>query len=405
MPLVLVEIMAIYIGNFIDENLYKRRGLPTRNAAASNRMFRIARALSTVGVKARILTPATALRLRWRGRLFHHGSVSRCGGISVIVSATIGLPLLSSLSEIIVLPIKAISLARRTGDKTAIFYCYYPSLVITALLFKLNGIRVVADIEDLCIPKWADFRRSSEASPLQQVVGWVMMKLMCWIADSFVVPTKDFVRCLPKRKPNILVDGCIDPERLEITVPERIGPIFNVLYAGAIEDYQGAALFAETLMKIDRENGVLAQRLHIRVCGHGSKSAMLADAMSRCRNLSTEFCGSVTGEQYKKILDVADICLVLPDPRGRYADAVIPSKFYEYLAHGKFVVVSNVISFASLPVEIRTALPEYTAGYLLKALEEVDKDAIAHRRKKTIEYTRVHWSFAAAGERLKYLVH
>jgi glycosyltransferase involved in cell wall biosynthesis len=178
----------------------------------------------------------------------------------------------------------------------------------------------------------------------------------------------------------------------------------RILFGGALEEYQGAGLFCDLLRAL--EDGKASPGVPIRfdVCGFGSKSDQIKNTAAQCRCLKIEFHGNTSADEYKRLLAEADICLVLPDPRSRYAEAIIPSKFFEYMAHSKCVIVSDLADFAKLPDDIRILLQEYSAEGLLNAFAGLTRERVQNIGLAARQYAKREWSLEAAGSRMRPLI-
>ena len=76
---------VLYLGSFLDEAIVAERGLRSHNAAGSNRMARLARALRSAGFRPILLSPATIARARRKGgALLHPARIRRSGGVVII---------------------------------------------------------------------------------------------------------------------------------------------------------------------------------------------------------------------------------------------------------------------------------------------------------------------------------
>ena len=103
----------LYIGNYLDEVVIKKRGLPSRNAAGSNRIHRIANALKSAGQKIIIVSPGVSLLTSLMQTFIHKTTVKRTGTVPVLFTPVIGLPFLGALSSFIFLPLYLIQLRKK----------------------------------------------------------------------------------------------------------------------------------------------------------------------------------------------------------------------------------------------------------------------------------------------------
>lgn len=395
--------MVVLVGGYIDDEIRAQRGLPCPNPAGSNRMLRLAMALQSVGERVVIVSPASAMRMRWCGRLLHRKRIRRKNGIAIIYAPAIGLPLMGMLWEQVALPLQLWGLKRRKGLKALLVYTYYPSYVMAAVFARLFlGVRaIVEDLEDVCVAKASDWLPSSGERALQQFGGWFLMKLMIRLSKSVIVPTHHFTSVVGRHKKLEVVTGCmaIFPLRHLESEPGKI----TVLYSGSIEAEHGIDLLMETLSELDKDRQ-LSSRYRFDVCGYGTRLGWFEKGIESLENLEVRLHGFVSDAEYESILDRARLCLVLQSPTGRFALHKTPSKGYEFMGNGKAVVVTDVGDFAHLPPDTVFRLEPFTAERLLNLLKDLRPETIDAVGMAAHAYALENWSLKTVGLRLKSLL-
>lgn len=335
----------LYLGSFLDEAIVAERGLRAHNAAGSNRMLRLSQALRRTGFRPILLSPATSLRaVRQGGPLIHPGRVRRHNGTAVVYAPAINILGLNMLTTLVFQVALLLRLMRRPVAG-AVVYNFSPGLVVqTALLALRRGFRVINNIEDVSIPSLSDWRRKTEARPVQQLVFFACMALIARMSDAYLVPTKRFLSHLP-RKTAAVITGCIEIPPTSADMPAS--PPIRVLYAGKIEREHGIVHFVEALAQLDATPE--AGEFVADISGAGPMSDWVTKRIADIKTLRVTQHGFIAKHAYQQLLNQAHVCVALQDPKGRYAEFKTPSKIYEFLGYGKAVIATDVGDIGEIP--------------------------------------------------------
>lgn len=394
--------MIVIIGNYIDERVRVERRLPAPNPAGSNRMMRLGMALRSVGEEVLILSPGSAMRMRWAGRFFHAARIYQEDRIPILYCHAVGLPVLGMLWEQLSLFFHLWRLSRKKKLTGLIVYCYYPSSVVAALFARFFlKLDIVEDLEDICEPHLSDWNYKSEARPVQQIVGWLAMKVMILLSNAIIIPAKKFQYFVGKNKRSEIVTGCMEIKD-RIASAKRTKNKINVLFAGALEVGQGIELLVKTFHELQRHPDT-AERYRFDLCGYGSQEKWLKVQIEKIKNVEIKLHGFVSNEKYEELLTNSDVCLVLQNPSGRFASHKTPSKGYEFMGNGKAVIVSNIGDFAELPDTIRILLEPYSGVHLATLLGELDIGSIQCIANAAHDYALNHWSLSTVGGKIQAL--
>jgi glycosyltransferase involved in cell wall biosynthesis len=396
--------MVVIIGNYINERIRVERRLPAPNPAGSNRMMRLGMALRSVGEDVLILSPGSAMRMGWSGRLFHPSQIHWENRIPILYCHTVGLPILGMLWEQISLFLHLWGLRHNKHLTGLIVYCYYPSSVIAAIFTRVFfNLNVVEDLEDICEPHLSDWKHNSGARPVQQIVGWLTMKIMISISKAVIIPTKKFQYFIRKDKPLEIITGCMEITDRIVQVKKRKDKI-NVLFAGALEVEHGIKLLVETFHELKKYPST-AGRYRFELCGYGSQEEWLRNEIEKIDNVEINLHGFVSNKEYMELLENSDVCLVLQNPSGRFARYNTPSKGYEFMGNGKAVIVSDIGDFAELPGTVRLLLEPYSGRHLAILLRDLDITTIQHIGNAAYDYAQNHWSLKKVGEKIQTLFY
>ncbi len=398
---------VLYMGNYVDEEIVEARGLPSRNVAGSNRMRRLATALSAAKQRLIVVSAATAMRIRWTGRLFHGQAVRRAGNVPVAYCATVGLPLVGTLLEPLFLITTTCSLMRARSVSAVIIYNFSPSLVLIALLARhWWRVPIVHNIEDVSVARMSDWQSSTEVRPVQQIVFAFCMRIIARLSSKFVIPTRQFEWVIPPGRPCQVVSGCISVETQDLAErsPDETG-IMRVLYAGKVEFEHGIDVFCAAIRLLNESPG-LAEKIQFEISGTGSKSDWLQDQLSEMNAANVTRHGFVSDAEYAEILQRADACVALQDPHGRYGTNKTPSKVYEFLGQGKVVIATRVGDLDRLPDDVIVICDPASPETLRDAIADLAADGARRfrRARSAWTYARENFDDSVVGPKLREFI-
>lgn len=394
----------VYIGGFLDEAIVKERGLPSHNAAGSNRMDRIANALKSGGYRPVILSPAASLRMNSKGAFLHPGRVRKRKIAPVVFAPAFNIfginVLFSWFFQILCL--RVILKSGRVSE--AIIYNFNPSLILLCAYLKyVRRLPILSNIEDISIPSLKDWSRKTEARPVQQIVFYFCMNLIARMADGYIVPTRRFLNYLPGNTPSEIVTGCIEvmdsPDRDPVEDNDRL----QVLYAGKLQREDGIIEFVRALQQLD----ALDEPPYIRVeiSGTGNMADWVREQVSTLRTIKATYHGFVSTSDYVELLRRSQICVALHNPTGRYADFKTPSKMYEYLGYGKAVITTDAGDIRDMPKDSILILDRLEPGAIAEKLLWLSADSTrtAAIQAAARHHAKEFFSYAAVGTVLKDL--
>ena len=397
---------VLYVGGYLDESIVAERGLPTHNKAGANRMRRLAEAIRTSGQRVIIISPATAMRMRWMGQLVHPFRVHTTGKVPVLFCAALGLPVVGMLLEVFFLLSALGNVARQHRVAGILIYNFSPTLLLVVLWVRLLWrVPIVHNVEDISVPKWADWLPGSKARPVQQLVFAVCMAVITRLSDRIIIPTRRFASFIPRGKPYVVISGCM-PLRIRESEPapreEADCLPIQLLYAGKVEFEHGIQHLLRA-MSLLLQDEMAASAFQVHICGTGSKVQWVLDYLPQLNGLDIQFHGFVDNQEYQHLLSRVDVCFVLQDPAGRYAAYKTPSKAYEYLGYGKMVIATNVGDLALLPPDVITICYHLNEQALYTEIAAIAKDPERPRKqgKAAERYTQKHFAYPQVGSRIR----
>jgi glycosyltransferase involved in cell wall biosynthesis len=394
----------LVLSSYVSEPVWRERGLSSRNAAETNRVARICQALAAAGWPVVLVSEAATLRMRYTGSLVHPGRSEQAPWGQVIYCAVIGLPIVGALLKPATLLWQLWRL-RSKAFEAVMVYNYRPTSVIGTLFARIIlHLPVVLNIEDICYPRFADWRLGRGGHPALQLFGWCLMRLMLRIATRVTCPTASFRKVLQHRHPIEVIGGCLAELPDQISLPTSSDWPLKVFYSGSVSREHGIRLVIDAFRKLDQQPDPVA-RLQLDICGSGADANWLAGTLSGFRAIEVTYHGFVTDVRYAELLAGSHVCLALQDPNGRHARFNIPSKAYEYFGHGKAVVVTALGDFGEMPDEARLLLQPYTSECLVQLLRPLTPEAARKLGACAQEYVRRHWSVTAGAEILRRVVN
>ena len=387
---------VLFYGQYATEKSQAERGLLSLAVPASNRMRRIARSLSITGKLVLIMAPGISLSSRPKS-LFCPAIVEKHRGVPVVTIPQIGLRFIGCLLS----PFSAIRslmhMARRGRVKTIIQYCYYPDAVVVSCFAKLFlGSKIVLDLEDICIPSFKDWKRSSETRAFQQLWGFFLMKVSMRLVDLTIVPTKRFIPFVWTKGKILNISGCQKVQkRGDIIRKDRK---IVLLYGGAIAFEHGVDLMIAALKKLELTSH--SQKFEVHICGRGEKWEWVQKEIQHLTRIQVVCHGYVSNKVFSEIYRKVDVCFVLQNPYGRHSQYKTPSKGYEALCSGKTIIVPDIGDFSDVPDEICYRLKEYTDDALAEILEQMTIDDVCNKREAAMQYSMSNWDLEMVGHRL-----
>jgi len=390
--------MILFIGHYYSENIVKKRKIPFRNAAGSNRILRIAQSLAANKKAIEIISPGISLWSKPISKSACKIQNEEVGGVSIYYAKTSIHFILNLLTSVFSIINRIRQYSKQSDSLTIIIYNFSIEFYFIALYIKIfTKAKIINNIEDISVPKLMDWKRSSEVRPFQQFIFFFCMSGIARISDGFILPTHRFLQFLPiKKKPFIIVTGCFT----SLPIPQfKCKQLINILFSGKVEFEHGIDILINAMKKLHPN---LANRIKLNICGDGSKTTWLKEQLSTIDLEFVSYRGFLTDIEYNSLMKESDICLVLQNPIGRYANLKTPSKFYEYYANGKCVIASDVGDYHNLPNNSFLKLDLYSTEGLNEILKSIlpDKLQIEAIKHSAYNYARYNFGYSEVGNNI-----
>ena len=389
---------VLYLGNYLDEQIVKERGLPTNNIAGTNRMQRLTEALN-FKYNTLIVSPGVSLRIKKNTEnTFLKTKNHAVDAVHIKYAKTLAIPFIGLLFSFFSYPSLVFSLIRKQKPKIVVVYNFDPLLVFITSVIKLffRNVKIVNNIEDVSIPKIKDFSKKSEDRGLQQYIFYFCMKIIAKLSHAYIIPTKKFIPFLPEKENILVITGCITipPKNISDTTKK-----LQVLFSGKIAFEHGIDVFIDALKLVD--NQLLTHHCEVNITGGGNKVEWLKTSLKNL-DLPVKFHGFVSNSFYNDLLQNSDVCIALQKDTGRHSNFKTPSKVYEYLGNSKLVVATDVGDLSELGVEIIKICKPLSASSLSNLITNViqEREHISLKKEVVYNFVKEKFDTQKVGERL-----
>ena len=394
----------LYLGPYTDDRVEAERGI-SANPAASNRMRRLAGAMSLAGFNTVILSPGSGMRLRQTGgRERIHRAHGHFGKIAVLYSAFVCVPVLGYVLGIFSTALAVWGVCRKRKVACFAAYNYYPGQMLAMIIARFFlRLPMVLELEELAIPTLSHWRRDSEIRPVQRLVFWACMKMATGLSPTVIVTTRRFLPALESANRTTVISGCMATEPGPEHALKNAKPL-RVLYCGQIEFGHGASVLAEAILALDK-NPERAGRFEFHIAGRGSKEPWLRKQLEQLSHVHVYFHGFLSDASYRELLTSADIGLALQSPASVEASHNVPSKAYEFMGNGKATILTDVGDFDCLPNSVCVMLETYTGECLARTLERLSAEEFHWLGMNAREFARENWSLEKAAQKIGHLLN
>jgi glycosyltransferase involved in cell wall biosynthesis len=349
--------MIVYIGHYFSEEVVKQRGIPFRNSAGSRRIFALANALAENEREVEIMSPGISLWSKPGSKEYCSCRIENNENLEIFYAKTSRIPFINIIVSTFSIINRISSISNNRNLDTVIVYNFNLEFLLITLFVKLfTEAKIINNIEDVSIPKLADWKKGTESRVFQQLIFFFCMKLIARLSDCFIFPTKRFIRFLPVgKKPVIIITGCFNVKQ---SGSFRCDYPLRILFSGKLLFDQGIDILLQALENLEDS---VSKKITVSICGDGPRADWLQKKISEGALEYISYHGFLSDSEYENLMSGSDICLVLQKPEGRYKNLKTPSKFFEYYSNGKYVIASDVGDYENLPEGSLSILNPYTA--------------------------------------------
>ena len=383
----------VYFANIVDDATRERRHITSDSPAAFRKVQGIALAWATTGNEFRVVSDG-------RGRISGRGSLEIFGSSEQRVDSnlTIWYGWLIHVRAIahVVSAASLCMLALRQcnpTDTVAVFYNAEPHCVPTLIALRLRGVACMIDVEDGLDLEW---------NTLRGVLYGLSQKLFHFACIGGFAASNRLSQQLAGR-PCLAVQG-VASEPATAASRRWDTPQLHVVLSGTLSKDTGAELFAATVRELIRDPAfVTAHPIRFTVCGQGSHLEELEELASNCGSDILRVLGRLSFDDYRALLDEAHVGLSLKLPDTHYGNSTFPSKTFELVSSGLFLVSTTVSDVPRLfSREDCEFIDEPSPSSLAKALLALERDREHLKTRAERATRRLHASMGprAVGERM-----
>lgn len=387
--------VTIIYGHYITPRIHLSRKLRFWNSACTNRMQRLAWALQINYPHTYIVSSGITFKSHGGKQLIEHRE-----GVPVVTLAQVSFRGIGFLISFLVAFFAALGFRKRRHIRAVIQYNYYPDALLFSLGCKLfHRSRIILDLEDICMPTLADWKRESKKNAFQQVYGYMFLKLSIFLADTVLIPSKKFIPFVKPKRPLLYVAGCQRIRSLVCDMSKHCDSRIRILYAGELSEEHGIRLFMDALRLL--ENDQSNPDIEVHICGTGKDATWCQQEARRFSKIHVIFHGFLQENEFRALYAKMDICCVLQNPAGRHQHFKTPSKGYEALCNGKPIIVSDIGDFYELPETIYYPLVPYCSERLANILAHLNKKEVIQKSQSALMYAQAYWDVRVVGQILK----
>lgn len=316
----------------------------TYSGAATRKMLLVAQAMRSVGLRTIVVSiPFVGSRAR---RFWFSSVVSSEGRVPIVFTATLRSAVLRKFVGP-VFPLIFFMRHARRGD-TVIFYNYAYEYLLSQLVLRLRGVKLVQDIEDAPIAQERGFRGF-----LNRLVFPVTFRLTA--ARKMVVANHvaeglgldDFVtiRGVAAQEIN-QVASAKNAKWAEL----KSGGELKLHYGGTLITETGVDLFCEAVDQLAHDVGRLACPVNFKITGIGNfhKIRALQERVQQVRDIKVEVFQELDKSDYLRLLDSCHGSFSLKRPGSDMSNTTFPSKVIEITGAGLALVSGRLGDVAEI---------------------------------------------------------
>ncbi len=351
---------VVYLSNAVDESIKAERSITTDSPAATNKVFAVARAMRSVGIRCAVLSLG---RGRQNGTGIRHAATSqRLEHGAIIYAAFLQSPWLTHLVSVVSLAWLLVKLIRRHPALCVLAYNrsyhYLPAL----LLARLLGVRVYLDLEDGYIVEGRGGIRHLKNAFTRNLFSW-----LC--PHGSMVATAGLAGQLGR--PLAMVCHGVAFATME-PCQDWNSRRLQVLFSGTLLEEVGCKLLLAALEILRRQHPDVKHEMHFVVTGQGPFVEAFRGLAAQAPEWLS-FGESLGRTAYLDVLNSSHVGLSLRLAEYEMGATTFPSKVVEYAEHGLLVLTTRASDVPVLFGEEALYLEEETAGALAALLSSLPR--------------------------------
>jgi len=353
------NIRILYLCSAVDEETNTARHILFNNAAASNKVFGLAKALLNQNLDIHVVSLG-------RGR--QTGSKEKFPiqtvnifGFPIHYAAFWHFPILTHIVSAFSLATIVKQLSRGYHGRVIVIaynrlWHYIPALFWS----KISKCENYLDLEDGSIPP----RTLSGIA-----IDWIRRLLYNYFCQDGALLAAKSLKNQVKTKNTFTCYGCMD--MLPVQQGKWSTQQTQIVFGGSLLRETGSQLLIDAITLLESQQPELKQKIKFSITGYGTMAKQLSDFSETTGNGWIEFFGDVDRATYLKIITAAHVGLCLKLSTSEMGKTTFPSKILEYASHGLAILSTRVSDVPDLldndsAILLDEETPQHLASILLK---------------------------------------
>lgn len=360
-----------YLGMVTTDAYAKTIDEPIYSGAAARKMFLVARAMRSVGLRATVMSlPYVGMR----GKRRFYGSVLTVeAGVPGLFAPTFRAPLLRKIAGPFTLA--GFALRRIASADTVIVYNHAFEYLPTLLVLWLRGQPLVQDIED------APTGEEPGVRGIMNRIAFAMTSILTRprkmvVADHVAqgLNLKDYVAI----RGVAMTEADTDPATAARKWDDlRAGGPLNLHFGGTLITETGVHLFCDAVALLAQNQDRLSRPVRFKVTGIGDIDLIraLQKRMGLCEKIKVELMPELSKVAYLALIETCHASLSLKRPGIGMSNTTFPSKVIEITASGLALVSTRL---GDVPELFAEDTAYYLSDYTARDLVEIFLDMAAN---------------------------
>lgn len=276
---------------------------------------------------------------------------------------------------------------RLRGLRPNIIHACDFDMMLVAALFKVmtfGRVRVIYEILDFIY----DFS-SPLPRPLRRACC-MLDRLLCRVADGILIPDENRLVQLPphaRRKSTVVYNSCEVPHPSQRSTEPSPGEPLTILYAGGFSADRGLPMLMEAV-------AARCEQYRLVLAGQGT-NAPLARRMAAAHS-NILYLGQIDFSNVAALTAACDLLYAMYDPSWAVNQVASPNKFFEAIAFGKPIIVSEATSIDRRVRQLDCGwVSPYSPEALGVTLDAIDRES-ARRKGRNAAAAREVFGWSAS---------
>ncbi|MDA3894044.1 MAG: glycosyltransferase [Salinivirgaceae bacterium] len=284
-------------------------------------------------------------------RIFHKQCISlKNAGYKVCLVAPIasnqvrnGIEVISNnlpknrLGRMLAVTFKMTKMALKT--KAVIFHFHDPELMLSGILLKLSGKKVIFDVhENVRLSISSKDWLPNCLKPFVRQIYFFVERFSILFFDALVLAEDSYLKYYPQLKSTVVLNLPILIDNISAT--RNFEKPHSFVYTGGVSENRGVWEMIKLVEKLNQHNVVCALKIVGQIFSDNLKSEIIKYINKHGLTEQIELVGKIEFTQIQSYLENADIGLVFLKPVANYLES-LPTKMFEYMQFGLPIILCN----------------------------------------------------------------